>query len=644
MRTRRVPLGVIAAVLLIGLVGLLGTLQYRWLGQVSQAEREQLRRSLDQRARDFADNFDAEISRVYLALQLRAEALEKGDWSAFAAGVEQWRSSARFTALLRAVYLVDASAGRQFLRAYDPSTRTFGPPADAWPEHLAPIRGHLTAAPSLPSSDATGGPRWIALPLVPIAPDVPALLVPVTRHVTSAGAGAGVLAARWSGSYVLADLDGEYLRRTMIPALVAQHFPEQGAGSYRVAILSGAGAPVFSRGFPAGAPVDPARADLVASFFSLRLEVNRELLPGAGQDVLLRSAARPPGGSNMAYSQIGERVAVFVEHREPTVKGHASSAIGQIRVVRPGWRLVLAHASGSLDVAVAQARRRNMWLVSGILGVLAAGVAMVLANARRAGRLAAQQMDFVATVSHELRTPLAVIRSAAQNLSAGVVSEPERARRYGELIEDEGRQLTEMVEQVLEYARITGGREVPCEAVDLAEVAREVGRSCQPLCDEAGVTLEVSASAQDGVTVAGDQAGLRRVLHNLLVNALKHGAGGRWIGLRVEPVAGRRRSEVRAAVSDRGRGIEADELGHVFEPFFRGRRAIDEQVHGNGLGLSLVRRVVDAHGGRVAVESTPGHGTTFTIHLPSMSGAAGARSAGADPRSGRADPGSEAQA
>ena len=111
---------------------------------------------------------------------------------------------------------------------------------------------------------------------------------------------------------------------------------------------------------------------------------------------------------------------------------------------------------GSLDVAVAQGRRRNLWLSFGILSVLVAAVGLILFNARRSERLAAQQMDFVATVSHELRTPLAVIRSAAQNLSAGVVPDPAQARQYGDLIETEGRRLTDMVEQVLEYAGLSG--------------------------------------------------------------------------------------------------------------------------------------------------------------------------------------------
>src|SRR5439155_17992756 len=122
------------------------------------------------------------------------------------------------------------------------------------------------------------------------------------------------------------------------------------------------------------------------------------------------------------------------------------------------WQLVLQHPAGSLEAAVGQARRRNLTLSFGILALLCVSVGLIVVNAQRSQRLAGQQMDFVATVSHELRTPLAVIRSAAQNLSAGVVHEPAQAKRYGELLEGEGRRLTDMIEQVVDYAGLSGNK------------------------------------------------------------------------------------------------------------------------------------------------------------------------------------------
>jgi signal transduction histidine kinase len=283
----------------------------------------------------------------------------------------------------------------------------------------------------------------------------------------------------------------------------------------------------------------------------------------------------------------------------------------------PSWRLVLQHPAGSLDAAVTQARRRNLLLGGGILAVLLAGVALVVRNGQRASQLAARQMEFVTTVSHELRTPLAVIRSAAQNLSVGVVSEPAQTRRYGELIEDEGRRLTEMVEQILEYSRVHGDRPIrDPRPLDVASLFADLEASCGPLCTQAGIVLDVEPPPEGTPLILGDEPALRRALHNLVGNAVKHAAEGNWIGVTASVGAVRGRPQVAIAVRDRGPGLAPADLAHVFEPFYRGRQAIERQVHGNGLGLSLVKRVAEAHGGSVTVSSEPAKGSTFTLTLP----------------------------
>ena len=246
-------------------------------------------------------------------------------------------------------------------------------------------------------------------------------------------------------------------------------------------------------------------------------------------------------------------------------------------------------------------------------------------NARRSEKLAAQQMDFVATVSHELRTPLAVIRSAAQNLSAGVIQEPGQAKRYGELIETEGRRLTDMVEQVLEYAGLSGDRRPPASRpVDAAALAQDVVSTASSLPEAEGITFDVRADDHVPAVMADEDA-IRRALHNLIGNALKYAADGRWIGVTISRGAGRDEGSVLVAVADRGRGIPPAELPHIFDPFYRGRFALDRQIHGNGLGLSLVKRIAEAHGGRVSVKSAPDQGSTFTLHLPVAAGAVAAQ-------------------
>ena len=120
--------------------------------------------------------------------------------------------------------------------------------------------------------------------------------------------------------------------------------------------------------------------------------------------------------------------------------------------------------------------------------------------------------------------------------------------------------------------------------------------------------------------VMADEGALRRALQNLVTNALKYGAAGRWIGIEAKRAAHKGIDEVHLTVSDRGPGIDAADLAHIFEPFYRGTPARDRQIHGNGLGLSLVRRIAEAHDGRVTVKSVAGQGASFTIALPASSG------------------------
>lgn len=221
-------------------------------------------------------------------------------------------------------------------------------------------------------------------------------------------------------------------------------------------------------------------------------------------------------------------------------------------------------------------------------------------------------MEFVATVSHELRTPLAVIRSAGENLADGVVRDDAQIRKYGDLVKNEGRRLTEMVEQILEFAGIQSGqRGFALRPVGVLPVLEDVVASSRALIDAAGITIEWGVPP--GLPpVLGDEPALRRVFQNLVGNAIKYGAPGAWIGVSAHSTG----REVALSVADRGIGIAPADLAHIFEPFYRAPAVIEAQIQGAGLGLSLVKRIVEAHGGRIEVKSTPGQGAEFVVMLP----------------------------
>lgn len=281
-----------------------------------------------------------------------------------------------------------------------------------------------------------------------------------------------------------------------------------------------------------------------------------------------------------------------------------------------GWRLLVKHRDGSLEAAVGNVRRRNLAISFGILLLLGASVGFIVISSRRAERLAAQQMEFVAGVSHELRTPLAVICSAAENLADGVIDNRDQIKRYGGLIRDEGRRLTGMVEQVLEFAGAQSGRKTyELRPTDLNYVIEDAVAACHLQLVEGGFELEKNVPA-DLPMVNADAAALSRAIQNLLNNAMKYSGDSRWIGLSAESVKTDNGEEVQIKVSDRGLGIAPSELSHIFEPFYRGKEVVASQIHGNGLGLSLVKHIVGEHQGRVLVSSNAGQGSQFTLLLP----------------------------
>jgi hypothetical protein len=243
---------------------------------------------------------------------------------------------------------------------------------------------------------------------------------------------------------------------------------------------------------------------------------------------------------------------------------------------------------GGLASVVERTRIRNLALSGAVLVLLAASIGALVWSTRRAQRLAELQMEFVAGVSHELRTPLTVIRSAGENLADGVVTKPESVARYGAMVRDEGMRLSGMVEQILGYAGVESGRWRPSmERFDLGELA-----------------------GSSGIFVRGDRQALEQCVRNLLDNAERHGWG-------LERLSAEKNGDTaRIVVEDSGDGLDPEEMELLFEPFYRGRRSREKQVKGFGLGLALVRRVAEAHGGRVWAENRKEGGARFVIELP----------------------------
>jgi signal transduction histidine kinase len=548
--------------LLVVLLPVLAYMQYRWVGQVSEGERERMQRNLETAADQFQAEFDSEIRLAVRELTVGRITAREGWSEQYAQRYTSWINNAEHSALVADVYLIDAPAGDLRLRRLNTATHVFEP--SLWPDKLDALRPDFERA-----YQAFAQQR---LPdLRRVSQEDSLILNFLQQNESRQQEQARTPAAPMFGFTVI-HLDEAYLRGQMIPSLAERHFSAGADEMYRVAVI---------------AADDPKR-------------------------VLYRSSAEAT--TNIEQADVTVPLSQRALRPVRATRGRDRDR-NREEEAPPRWRLIVQHQSGSLEAAVGAIRQRNLAISSGVLILLTFAVVMLTATTRRAERLAQQQMEFVAGVSHELRTPVAVIRSAAENLASGVVS-GDRVKRYGQMLENESRRLGDMVERVLQYAGIESGfntaARVPLAPMEIIESAVD---SALPLVGPADVTVHREI-APDLPMVIGDATALRSAVQNLVANAVKYGGRDRWVGIRAQRVRERRRDEVRITVSDHGPGIPAADLPHIFEPFYRGADAIERQIHGHGLGLSLVRRIVVAHGGQVTVATRPGAGTSFTIALP----------------------------
>ena len=629
MRGRiRLPMFVVA-VALLGLIALLATLQYKWLGRISDAEREHMRATLNSRASSFAQDFDAELTRAYLLFQVDPQASGSLE-SRMAVRYDRWLATARYPRMIQSVYSVVPEENAELLRL-NPDTHALEPAA--WLPAMTPIRQQFSSP-----QERSAGPSSFVLRTIPppIWDSVPALVIPMPLILLKQQAGRTEVRMAPSLSFIVVLLDRTYITNEMLPALAEQYFRRTGDGfDYQLAVVDSADRGVVYHSSPDFTIRTDGSVDASMDLFQVRMqdfggivsEVRRFTstftagpLQGTGTSTTISEhIVLPPDPGGALGMRDGNPVSVYVQQDGSLNSLAATTAAAAARLTARGsgahWTLLVKHPSGSLEAAVNVARRRNLIISSSILSVLGASVALLVISTRRAQQLAHQQMEFVAAVSHELRTPLAVIRSAAENLADGVVKDEEQIRKYGDLVRNEGRRLTEMVEQILEFAGIESGqRAFVLRPVALPPMLHDIIEASPGLTRVASVHIEF-AMADRLPPVLGDEAALRRVFENLIANAIKYGESGRWIGIRANQ-AGR---EVQVTIADRGIGIAPAEQARIFEPFYRTPDVIAARIQGAGLGLSLVQRIVQAHGGRIIVRSEPGNGSEFTVSLPAAS-------------------------
>ena len=233
-------------------------------------------------------------------------------------------------------------------------------------------------------------------------------------------------------------------------------------------------------------------------------------------------------------------------------------------------------------------------------------------------RVEEMRADFVANASHELRTPLAALSGFIETLQGSARDDTKARDRFLGIMQEQARRMARLIDDLLSLSRIElNAHRRPDRPIDLVPIVRQVADGLQTLARDRGVTVHVEAA--NALTVPGDHDELVRLFENLVENALKYGAPGKRVDITLmQGRSAEGAAEARVGVRDYGPGIAPEHLPRLTERFYRVDVRESRAQGGTGLGLALVKHILNRHRGRLSIESMPGAGATFTVYLPTV--------------------------
>lgn len=356
----------------------------------------------------------------------------------------------------------------------------------------------------------------------------------------------------------------------------------------------------------------------LAGFMVDRDSFARDFLPGFASSVLTPAVQDFLDDRQITVTLLDENDRLVVGENDK--QNPSSSAVelpvtftlpseGVESMAVPRWRMSVGGTrAGGVQEVLRRGALGNIAIVGAGLVVLALGSGLMARSSAKEAKLSDLKSRFISGISHELKTPLSNIRLYSEMLELGRVPRTTERTLFYRSLRQQAEILGDMLEEILDFSRLEAGEYVtrfePCDLPDILEEAvemREWARTPR--------TVDVMIP-EELPPIRGNRSALVRVVHNLLDNASKYSGPDEPITLQ----AHRQNGMVAIEVVDRGVGISTEDMPHVFEKFYRGRRADD--VKGAGLGLSIAESVVSSHGGRLEVESEPGKGSRFTVLLP----------------------------
>jgi signal transduction histidine kinase len=288
------------------------------------------------------------------------------------------------------------------------------------------------------------------------------------------------------------------------------------------------------------------------------------------------------------------------------------TAVANFAEFLPNWKVAVTFKDASTEKLIYDAPKDNRISILLLSLVILPSIALMVVLILREMELVKIHSDFISNVTHELKTPLARIRLFNENLQNKIIRDEERIEQYHTTIDRECVRLTHLIDNVLDFSKIQKGKkQYQFKEVDVRALVRNVLEAFHFQFRQKNFTLTTNID-ETVPTVQGDEEALGRAVINLVDNAIKYSNGTKEIAISLH----RSNGSVVFAVSDKGIGIPKDEQKKIFKEFYRVESGLSQQVAGSGLGLALVKHIVEAHHGRVHVESEPGEGSTFSFAIP----------------------------
>jgi len=607
-------------IVMMVILGIVAILQYRWTAQVTTTAELRISSEVEAVMMDWHFGLFREFAHVCDVLEVGPEPSAHDNWSDYMVRFRRWKQESRNPELIAGVYIWQTGKeGSSSLVSLPSSTNqpeVLIPP-DAMRKLLSRLSEHSANVPdalqawistgsSLPqeATSSEGAPSSHSLRGWQFDQEIPALVHPIMHHPS-------VFESSNSNplqqqpvqkhpretkrvDWIILTIDRDALTTKTFPALTREYLTSANGPSYSIAVTG-----------------DSSHSGVLYSS-----------TPGTTEAVLKNPDASmvifgPPAESTEVQLWGTLRNAIqFEKLNRYDFSSPAWFPVIRYDVNQQPWKLMIRGRYASLDAAVKGARLRSLTSSAVVLLLLGISMGFIVVTSHRSQKLAEAQLEFVASISHELRTPLAVIGSAADNIADGFVEGKQQLERYGVVLREQTRELTDMVERILLFVAARNNRDhYEMRMLHVSDFLEKAIRDTAYLLQRGGFTLDYECD-NDLPPITGDLSALSRCVQNLIVNAVKYSGDSRRIQLQGRLHEVNIRQEIEISVRDRGIGISSADLPHIFEPFFRSPQVSKAHIPGTGLGLPLAKRFAEAMGGTLKVYSKLGEGSKFTLTLP----------------------------